>query len=161
MDPVYASVRLPGVFDRVDIKLDARTIQQPLVEFGMVRSLDPLQVEMQPLWSQVLDQGWREVTANQVHGYVRQDLPDSVLLSAAPDHLLTWYASTTLPGVMDATGTLQSLAVSLRGAHDFYFIPVRGAAQFDFGFRTRIAATRERRLLFNCGMMISCYKLKR
>lgn len=135
MDPVYAGLRLPGVFDTVDVSLELRTIRQPLVELGIVRRLEPFEVENQPIYSQQLQKGWREVQVGDVHGYVREDQPDSVLTEAPLDRVLTWYASTTAPALMDVTSTTKTVQTSLRGTHDLYFIPVSGSVVFEFGFQ--------------------------
>lgn len=131
-DPVYASLRVPGLFDSVDVALDVRPTRQPLIEMGIVRSLDPYAVEMHPVWSEALARGWREVTVSGVHGYVRADRPDRDLVEASFDKLMTWYSTTTLPALQDVPVPLQATRISLRGSHDISFIPTSDPMTFTF-----------------------------
>lgn len=126
MEPVYANIRLPGAFDTLTMGIDLRTIRQPLVEFGIVRSLEPFQAEMQPLWSEVLSSGWKRVVRGDVQGYVRTNLPDDRLLTQDMSKVLTWFATSTSPTLMDQANPSKTWNTSLRGAHDFYLVPVDG-----------------------------------
>lgn len=132
MDPVYASLRTPGLYDTVDVTLEARTIRQPLVEIGMVRSLDPYQVEMRPAWSEALSKGWRHVTVGDVSGFVREGRPDRDLVEASFDRLMTWYSSGTIPAIQDAPTPTITARISFRGALDLSFIPTSEETVFSF-----------------------------
>ena len=130
-EPVYASARVPIVADTAALTLEAKVHRQPLVELG--GSQDKLgSTETLPVWSEVLSKGWRRVTKGDLVGYVRDGLSDHRLWNAPADRVLLWHASTT-PGTEIELPTVErSVALSLRGSHDVYFIPTRGANFFRF-----------------------------
>ena len=135
MDPVYASLRVPGVYDRVRVLMETRFWKQPLMELGMLRDPNTFSFEMVPVWSEALSRGWREVTQGSMHGYVRDDLPDQTLLTAGIEKTLVWHATTTPIRAMDRGGTLKTYEVSLRGGHEFSVIPVSGEIAFTLAFQ--------------------------
>ncbi|PIP60531.1 hypothetical protein COX00_02770 [Candidatus Uhrbacteria bacterium CG22_combo_CG10-13_8_21_14_all_47_17] len=130
--PVYNSARVPGAFDDVQIALELRSLRQPLVELGMLRDPETFSFEMQPLWSEALSSGWREVTTEGLHGYVLENQPDSALFSSDLNQIMTWDATTTPPAWNDEPRALHGYDVSLRGQHDFHIIPVNGSIHFEF-----------------------------
>ncbi len=128
-EPVYASARLPMVADTAELSLEAKIVRQPLVELG--GSQDTLgSTETMPVWSEVLSRGWRRVERGDMVGYVREDLPDERLWQAPADRVLLWHASTTLPEIIEEPSIQRSVAFSLRGSHDVYFLPTRGVNTF-------------------------------
>ncbi len=131
-EPVYASARLPGPYDQVEVTMEARPTRQPLVEFGVLRDPATFAFEMHPFWSEALSKGWHPVVKQGVHGYVRDGVPDEALLTTDPDRLLFWHATTTVPERMDASAMTREYNVSLRGAHDLYLIPTDGEINFEF-----------------------------
>ena len=132
MEPVYATLRTPGAYERLRLVLEMRFWRQPLVELGMLRDPATFSFEMMPVWSEALSRGWREVTHAGLHGYVREDLPDTALVTTDIDHTLVWHATTTAVHAMDRGGREQSYDVSLRGGHDISAIPVDGEVTFTF-----------------------------
>lgn len=131
-DPVYASVRVPGPYDQMEIALDARPLRQPLVDIGIMRDPATQAFEMHPLWSAELERGWRSVRTETREGFVRDGLPDRTLDQADFTKIVFWHASATPPLLMDrALVSPRSYDVSLRGAHDFYLVPVDGTISFD------------------------------
>jgi hypothetical protein len=131
-DPVYTSARIPGVYDEVTLEMEARTTRQPLLEFGIQRDPARFDFDLQPAWSEQLAHGWRPVKVGDVEGYVRQSATDRALVDSPLEQTLVWYASTTVPAVMDTSSTEQVIVASLRGALDFYVIPVNGEIAFTF-----------------------------
>lgn len=128
-EPVYASARLPMVADTAELSLEAKIVRQPLVELG--GSQDALgSTETKPVWSEVLARGWRYVERGELTGYVRERLPDEHLWTAPADRVLLWHASTSLPEVIEEPSIERSVAFSLRGSHDLYFLPTRGLNTF-------------------------------
>ncbi len=128
-EPVYASARVPIVADTAKLALDINVHNQPLIELG--GSQDALgSTETIPVWSEVLQSGWRHVEHGDTVGYVREDLPDDRLWLAAPDKILAWHATTTLREVVDLPSIERTYNFSLRGAHDIYFQPTRGVNKF-------------------------------
>lgn len=130
MEPVYATLRAPGPYEHLRVMLDMRFWKQPLVELGVLRDPVTMAYEMTPVWSEALSRGWREVTQGGVHGYVREDLPDTALVTTDIDHTLVWYATSTPVHAMDHGGAWQSYDVSLRGGHEIETIPVDGSISF-------------------------------
>ncbi|MFA6429012.1 MAG: hypothetical protein WCV84_00755 [Patescibacteria group bacterium] len=126
MDPVYAGARPPGAFDRLALTFETRVQAQTLLEFGILRDAQSFTFEMKPLWSQVLEQGWRPVRRGDREGFVREDQEDRVLETATVDQLLVWYASTTPQALSDIPAPRKTTDISLRGSHDFHIVPVNG-----------------------------------
>ncbi|MBP9762458.1 hypothetical protein KBD34_02470 [Patescibacteria group bacterium] len=128
-EPVYASARVPIVADRAELALEAKVVRQPLIELGA--SQDDLgSTEAKPVWSEVLEKGWRRVVKGDLAGYVREELPDERLWTASADRVLLWHASTTLPDLIDLPSIERKVEVSLRGSHDIYFLPTQGSNRF-------------------------------
>lgn len=124
-DPVYANARIPGVFDEVEVAFEARFLHQPFLEMGY-STQGTTSYEFKPLWSEALSKGWRHVTMGRVSGFVREDLPDKTLLDAPTDRVLVWRATPPTDQFMDAPVQEKFYERSLRGAHDFYFVPTDG-----------------------------------
>ena len=61
-EPVYASARLPGVYDEVEVGLQIRPTRQPMLEFGLANR-DGDQFTVLPVWSEVLQRGWHRVVS--------------------------------------------------------------------------------------------------
>lgn len=131
-EPVYARVRSPGAYDHLTLGLEMRAKNQPLIEIGMGPETEDGAVEMQPAWSEALARGFHPVSFQGKQGFVRDGLPDSVLLTASPETTLFWHATSTGEQQMDTQEKAQKYTVSLRGAHDFYVIPVNGKIEFTF-----------------------------
>ncbi|MBM3204780.1 hypothetical protein FJZ48_02250 [Candidatus Uhrbacteria bacterium] len=129
-EPVYASARLPGVYDQVTVSLEATTTRQSLIELGILRDPYAFSFEMHPLWSSELAQGWRQVSVNGISGFVRTDTPDHVLVTNDLDRVVTWGATTTSPRWMDQIQSSKTYELSLRGTHDFYVVPTNGIVSF-------------------------------
>lgn len=124
-EPVYASARVPGAYDALEVGLEFRPTRQPLIELGLAnRNEDGFTTV--PAWSEVLASGWRRVVTGTVMGYVRADLPDSALTTAPFEAQMTWRSERAPVQRMDTHPELRTYAPSLRGGHDFYFVPVSG-----------------------------------
>lgn len=129
-DPVYASARIPGVYDEVEVSVDFRPNNQPLIELGVLRNLEAFQFEFQPLWFAPLqDKDWRVATTTQG---VRTYLRSGTLETVTPDRLAVWHASATLADPSDAAAPMRVTSSTLRGSHDFYAIPAGGSLRFQF-----------------------------
>ena len=59
-------------------------------------------------------------------GYVRDGLPDKTLIEAEATAQLVWRGEGPRRNLMDRLGETRSYTSSLRGGHDFHFIPVNG-----------------------------------
>ncbi len=128
-EPVYVSARVPMVADTAALMLEANVVRQPLIELG--GSQDVLgSTETKPVWSEVLAKGWRRVERGDLVGYIRDGLPDDRLWTAPTDRVLLWHASTTLSEQIDPPAIERTVSFSLRGSHDIYFLPTRGANKF-------------------------------
>jgi hypothetical protein len=124
-EPVYASARIPGAYDEVEVQLDLRPTRQPLLELGLANR-EGDQFVMVPIWSEVLQRGWRQVTRASTTGYVRSDLPDQTLIDAPANAQLVWQGEGPTRNLMDRRAEQRTYDISLRGGHDFHFIPVNG-----------------------------------
>lgn len=128
-EPVYSTLRLPGVYERVAVGLEFRPHNQPLVEVGFTQ--DPTSAfAMQPLWSEVLAQGWRRAVWQGREGYVRTGESDEALGERDMNRLLVWHASATVPEMMDAAERDRTFATALRGSYDLHVVPVNGRIFF-------------------------------
>jgi hypothetical protein len=59
-EPVYETLRLPGVYQQVTLGFEFRPHDQPFMDLGLTHE-PAADISIQPLWSQVLAQGWRRV----------------------------------------------------------------------------------------------------
>ncbi len=128
-EPVYASARVPMLADRASLTLEANVVRQPLIELGATQDQTDA-TEAKPVWSEVLSEGWRRVTKGDSAGYVRANLPDETLWTAPADKVLLWHASSTLNELIEKPSIDRTIALSLRGSHDIYFLPIQGANRF-------------------------------
>jgi len=123
-DPTYFTARVPGPYESVDVSVEFRPIQQPLLELGMIHDAAGTALEMRPMYSSELDsREWLSATSTGVSGYVRHEISTSRLTNPDTRGLSVWDASGTMPLMQDLPGHGSSVAVSLRGAHDFYLVP--------------------------------------
>jgi hypothetical protein len=132
LEPVYGSARVPGAYDSVDLSFEIRAKNQPLAELGIMRDEASFAFEMQPLWSQVLSNGWRQVSIGDRSGFVRQGFADSELLATDLDKLMVWQATTSEPLLSDTSASRKTYDISLRGSHDFHVVPTNGSIDFTF-----------------------------
>lgn len=133
-DPAYATARIPGVYDSVDVTIEFKTENQSLVEFGVARNADASNTEFRPLWFAPLSTStWRQASWNGMDGFVYTSTQPSALASSDPAALATWLASSTRSAYGDPPATSTTVTrVSLRGSHDFWVTPVGGVISFDF-----------------------------
>lgn len=127
-DPVYLNVHTPGPYKTMQVSMEYRTLRQPLLELGIVRDGAGTQLDMQPMYSEILDAtGWKEVTSPRgLAGYARNGV-SSARLDGSAHGLAIWDASSTVYELADAEmGELKSYKISLRGAHDFWMVPAEG-----------------------------------
>ncbi|MBP9869251.1 hypothetical protein KBC59_01675, partial [Patescibacteria group bacterium] len=135
-DPTYFTARIPGPYERVNVKLEFRPVHQPLLEFGLVRDAAGNDLDLQPLFSESLESvAWRRVETKDVTGFVRAANKDSRLLAETADGLAVWDATTTYPALQDPVGEERVTPVSLRGSHDFYVVPAGGEVRMTFGIQ--------------------------
>jgi hypothetical protein len=132
-DPVYTSLRLPGVYDRLDIDFEFRPIRQPFVEVGIAHAEDLQAFDFQPLWFEPLASGaWQQVTGAGVRGYVRSGAASSTLESGEYARLALWHASATPILRSDPPGIETRTRVNLRGSHDVWALPAGREVAFTF-----------------------------
>lgn len=128
-EPVYSTLRLPGVYNQLSLGLQFRTDNQPLLEVGIAQE-PARETSFQPLWSQALASGWRPVQWQGKQGYVREGQPDSALGDTDMNRLLVWHASSTVPAYMDGEGEERVFPTSLRGSYDIHAVPIQGQLTF-------------------------------
>lgn len=63
-DPTYASARQPGFYDSVTWELEVRPVQKQKVALGLVRQLDPQQIELPTVSVEDIGDGWQRVSAS-------------------------------------------------------------------------------------------------
>ena len=136
-DPTYATARIPGVYDSVDVTIEFKTERQSLLEFGVARNADATDTEFRPLWFAPLSTStWRSASWNGMDGFVYAGTQPSALSSSDPTALATWLASSTPSVSADPPATSTTMTqVSLRGSHDFWAVPVGGVISFDFALQ--------------------------
>lgn len=132
-EPVYGRLRLPGAYEYADIEVEFRPHEQPLIEIGVERGQEPQTAyELYPLWSRELSQaGWERQQTDE--GALWRPRADAAIRETVQEgRVLSWYASSTLDTPWMDTGFVTSTTVraSLRGQHDFWFVPVDGAIAF-------------------------------
>lgn len=134
-DPVYFYARVPGPYTTAEVEMEFRPVRQPLFEFGLVHDASAKDVELQPLYASELDSPkWVRATHEGLRGFVRAGAPPSHLASAQPHRIAVWHASSTAPRLMDSGASLTTVDVSLRGSHEFYFVPTDGKLLARFWF---------------------------
>lgn len=135
-DPVYFTARIPGPYERAIVSLEYRAVRQPLLEFGIVRDAEGKQLDLSPLYSSELESSaWEPAAYGSQSGFVRNGVPASRLTDENPQGLSIWYASGTMPHFEDVARSATTTIVSLRGSHDFYFVPSGGAVSVTFQFQ--------------------------
>jgi len=122
-DPVYGSARVPGPYEHVDVAIEFRPIRQPLLEFGVARDVTGQDLDLQPIFFEELAEDAWTKSAN---GYVSNGINPVHLTDPNASGIAVWDATTTMPLYVDDTPVLSDIAVSLRGAHDFYLVPAGG-----------------------------------
>lgn len=131
-EPVYAGMRLPGVYTSILVGLQFRPNTQPLIDVGLRQEPGTSDsFAMQPLWSEALTYGWKQAHWQDRVGYVRVTEEPKALGDEDLNHLLVWHASTIAPLWMDSEARERTFSVALRGSHDLIAIPVRGVIHFD------------------------------
>lgn len=130
-DPVYATALTPGGYETVDVTLEYRVTNQPFVEFGIVRDEAGKNVELQPMYSAQLEaEEWNPVMIDRKRGYARSRV--ALLGTEDSQRFAAWHATTSMPLLADPAGDGVNTPVSLRGAHDFYFVPAGGIVSARF-----------------------------
>lgn len=135
-DPVYATAHVPGPYETADVSVEYRVNHQPLVEFGVVRDAAGKGLEMTPLYSSQLDSAdWSRVNDGSALGFVRTGVSPSRLSGADPAGVVVWDATSTMPLLSDPASDATTTQISLRGSHDFYFVPAGEAVRAIFTFQ--------------------------
>lgn len=123
-DPVYLTALVPGPYGTVDVDLEYKPVRQTLMDFGMVHDAAGTQLELKPLYSSELDNTtWIQTSSQGQTGYVRETRAAARLSNPDPQGLAVWDVTGTYPALRDPNGPEKAYDVSLRGAHDFYFVP--------------------------------------
>lgn len=122
-DPVYASARVPGPYDRVRFDIEYRPVRQPLLEFGLARDPAGVDLDLRPMYFEELNtSAWIPVSG----GYALAEGDTRVSEAEGAAHAV-WDATTTMPLLSDETPRDgEPIKISLRGGHDFYLVPAAG-----------------------------------
>lgn len=152
-DPVYARIRLPGAYDVAEVMVEFRPQHQPLLEIGVERGREPTtSYELVPLWSEQLEtSAYVSTTVNGVRWLV--DPLVGAAATSADAARVAWHASGTIAQAWMDTGTStkQTVRASLRGQHDFWFVPVDGRIDLSMALqdmnRSRQTSTASLRLM--------------
>lgn len=131
-EPVYTSIRPPGPYEHVDIAMELRVKDQPLIELGILRDEEQFAFEYHPLYSEELNKGWQKTVHNGIEGFIRDDGVPSDLLSRDTRTMVLWGASSTMPELADTIPLERRLPLNSRGTHDFWFVPTQGAIEVEF-----------------------------
>jgi hypothetical protein len=131
-DPTYFTTRVPGPYETAEITLEFRPIHQPLLEFGLVKDAAGNDLDLTPMYSSELQsEGWTQVDG----GFVRNGTSASILQGNDSGKLATWDATSMIPALQDPAGPPVETKTSLRGNHDFYFVPAGGEIDVTFGLQ--------------------------
>ncbi len=133
-DPVYIAARVPGPYTSAEVAIEYRPIRQTFLEFGMSGS-DGAPFILAPMYAEELrDPTWTRVEI-PARGFVHTGVAAARLLDPDPRGLVVWRASSTMPLFSDVIAPLTPVRVSLRGAHDFYFVPSARTLRVTFHFQ--------------------------
>ncbi len=128
-EPVYARLRVPGAYDSADIRVEFRPGSQSLLEFGADRGVgNDSAFELYPLWSsEIASAHFTRTTVDGVSWWMRSGATEDDLLKPNEGRLY-WHASGTRSDVWMDHGPVvpETVSSSLRGTHDFWFVPVDG-----------------------------------
>ncbi|MFH1078624.1 MAG: hypothetical protein V1745_05100, partial [Patescibacteria group bacterium] len=131
-DPTYMTSRVPGPYEHVDVEVEFRSIHQPLLEYGIVRDVAGLELDLAPMYSEALmSPTWNAVAG----GYVRAGASASTIPTNDTRLLATWDATTSAPLMQDPASEPVETKVSLRGSHDIYLVPAGGDVDITFGIQ--------------------------
>lgn len=129
-EPVYMDVQVPRSFDSVDVTMEYKNEEQPLIELGLITSTDPWNVRTAPLESRIISEAldeWDAVT----------DDSGVTLLQRAPTYstveeftqnppsdkgIATYRTSLIIPYLdprYTPTATSTTIERILRGPHEF------------------------------------------
>jgi hypothetical protein len=134
-EPVYFSARVPGPYETADVSVEFKPLRQPLVEFGIVRDGNGKDLDLSPAYASELEApGWKRATGN-VTGYVRSTSTSEKIEAVPLAKTAVWDSHISMPLLMDGPNGPTSTDVSLRGAHDFYFVPVGNTLHATFWFQ--------------------------
>ncbi len=132
-EPVYATALSPGAYDSVDVALEYRTQRQPFLEFGLVRDETGKDLELRPMYSSQLEtDDWQAVKLDGQPGFMRSGVAVTRPNNAYQPGLAVWDATSGMPLLADPIGHASDIPVSLRGEHDFYFVPAGGEIRVRF-----------------------------
>lgn len=153
-EPVYARLRVPGAYQTADIEMEVRPHEQPLLELGIERGMEPaVSYEMLPVWSRELQQSsFVTTTVDGVIWWVDPRLGAQAARSA-DEGRAAWHASGTIALPTMDRGPVESVHIdaSLRGQHDWWFVPVNGQLRFAVTMqdmnRSRVTANATWRLM--------------
>ncbi|MDQ7814860.1 MAG: hypothetical protein RDU25_03610 [Patescibacteria group bacterium] len=124
-DPVYFTAAVPGPYQTVEIEIEYMPIRQPLLDFGLARDAAGQQLEMHPMYSSELDDSRWVKIEKPLSAFVFNNATN-VLNKQDVSSLAVWNASSVSPEVFDGpAGEAKDTRISLRGAHDFYFVPTK------------------------------------
>jgi len=124
-DPVFFFVHPHRQFETVDATITFRNTNTPIVEFGALASRAPEQYHLEPLQNIRIDQStWDRTEENGLTLLQRtrthESIEDFFLNPPSRDKIATYHSSLTFPFRLPnyvASSVLQTLSVSLRGAH--------------------------------------------
>ena len=134
-DPVYLNVQTPGPYESADIELEMRPVLQPMVQFGIERSLN--EFELVPVYfSELQSPSWTHVQSSAFTGYLSASTSASAIGSIPFSQLAIWNASATMPLLQDPVGVGSETWVSLRGSHDIWVIPTANGADLTIRFQS-------------------------
>lgn len=123
-DPTYFTARIPGPYETAEVEIEFKPLRQPLLEFGIVRDESGGALELGPMYSAELQSdSWVKFS----RGYVKKGMAPATLTKNDPEGLAIWSAPATMPELKDEARPMSETKTSLRGAHDFYFVPAGGS----------------------------------
>lgn len=137
-EPVYARLRVPGAYRDADIRVEFRPGAQPLLELGVDRgTAENAAFELHPLWSKELASA--SFTRMAVGGATWWARPGTSVndLTKPNEARLFWHAENMPSDAWMDHGAVvpETVSSSLRGTHDFWFVPVDGVIDVTFALQ--------------------------
>jgi hypothetical protein len=131
-DPTYFTARVPGPYSSANVEIEFLPVRQPLLEFGIVRYEVINDLELHPMYSSELElEDWRQTE----NGYVRKGSSVDIFNQQNESRIAVWFASSVTPLLNDSSSTPIETPLSLRGGHDFYFVPADGSLNVNFSLQ--------------------------
>lgn len=148
-EPVYVDVEVPRAFDTVDMTVEYRNPEHPIVNAGIVSNKFPWTIDVHPLQNTIIDdalEAWKDPVVDNDNGVTLLQAPDAkrydsleTFLSDVPDDVTvgTYFYDRTydrLQAQYSAKPGTLDIATALLGRHEFATYIKDEALHAEFSF---------------------------